>query len=305
MTTWWIGADAPIHTPLSSISMLLFLYMHRSLGREVFIIMFKATVVLVTIVVIIVAVGALYDVKSTVGDGTCNVAVLPIEGTILPYMGISDEPLIVTPSMINSFMDSVEKEDGIEAVLVEINSPGGTPVAAQRIAERLHSSTLPVVGLIGDMGASGGYMIAAATNYLIASPMSDVGSIGVTMSYVENSKQNEDSGLTYVQLTTGKFKDSGTPERAITDEEREMFQKDLDLVHNEFVNMVATYRNKPVEDIKKLADGSSMVGVRALENGLVDKLGGRAEAKEALAKILGKDVSDISFCEYQAPIISF
>lgn len=305
MTTWWIGADAPIHTPLSSISMLLFLYMHRSLGREVFIIMFKATVVLVTIVVIIVAVGALYDVKSTVGDGTCNVAVLPIEGTILPYMGISDEPLIVTPSMINSFIDSVEKEDGIEAVLVEINSPGGTPVAAQRIAERLHSSTLPVVGLIGDMGASGGYMIAAATNYLIASPMSDVGSIGVTMSYVENSKQNEDSGLTYVQLTTGKFKDSGTPERAITDEEREMFQKDLDLVHNEFVNMVATYRNKPVEDIKKLADGSSMVGVRALENGLVDKLGGRAEAKEALAKILGKDVSDISFCEYQAPIISF
>ena len=305
MTTWWIGADAPIHTPLSSISMLLFLYMHRSLGREVFIIMFKATVVLVTIVVIIVAVGALYDVKSTVGDGTCNVAVLPIEGTILPYMGISDEPLIVTPSMINSFIDSVEKEDGIEAVLVEINSPGGTPVAAQRIAERLHSSTLPVVGLIGDMGASGGYMIAAATNYLIASPMSDVGSIGVTMSYVENSKQNEDSGLTYVQLTTGKFKDSGTPERAITDEEREMFQKDLDLVHNEFVNMVATYRNKTVEDIKKLADGSSMVGVRALENGLVDKLGGRAEAKEALAKILGKDVSDISFCEYQAPIISF
>lgn len=279
--------------------------MHRSLGREVFIIMFKATVVLVTIVVIIVAVGALYDVKSTVGDGTCNVAVLPIEGTILPYLGISDEPLIVTPSMINSFMDSVEKEDGIEAVLVEINSPGGTPVAAQRIAERLHSSTLPVVGLIGDMGASGGYMIAAATNYLIASPMSDVGSIGVTMSYVENSKQNEDSGLTYVQLTTGKFKDSGTPERAITDEEREMFQKDLNLVHNEFVNMVATYRNKPVEDIKKLADGSSMVGVRALENGLVDKLGGRAEAKEALAKILGKDVSDISFCEYQAPIISF
>ena len=279
--------------------------MHRSLGREVFIIIFKATVVLVTIIVIIVAIGALYDVKSTIGDGTCNVAVLPIEGTILPYMGISDEPLIVTPSMINSFMDSIEKEDGIEAVLVEINSPGGTPVAAQRIAERLHSSTLPVVGLIGDMGASGGYMIAAATNYLIASPMSDVGSIGVTMSYVENSKQNEDSGLTYVQLTTGKFKDSGTPERAITDEEREMFQKDLDLVHNEFVNMVATYRNKPVEDIKKLADGSSMVGVRALENGLVDKLGGRAEAKEALAKILGKDVSDISFCEYQAPIISF
>lgn len=279
--------------------------MHRTLGREVFIILFKAATVVTTLVVIIVTIGALYDVQSTIGDGSCNVAVLPVEGTILPYYGAIDVPLVVTPEMINQFMDAAEDEEGIEAVLVEINSPGGTPVAAQRIAQRLHDSTLPVVGLIGDMGASGGYMIAAATNYLIASPMSDVGSIGVTMSYVENSKQNDDEGLTYVQLTTGKFKDSGTPERPITDEEREMFQKDLDLVHNEFVNMVAFYRNKPVEDIKKLADGSSMVGVRALENGLVDKLGGRQEAKEAIAKLLGKEVSAISLCEYQAPIIAF
>ena len=277
--------------------------MHLTLGREGCIIIFKAAVVITTIVLIIASISALYDVQTTVGDGTCNVAVLPIEGTILPYNGLTNELLVVTPKMIEDFMTTVEDEKAIDAVLVEINSPGGTPVAAQRIAQRLHSSTLPVVGLIGDIGASGGYMVAAATNYLIASPMSEVGSIGVTMSYVENSKQNEDSGLTYVQLTTGKFKDSGTPERAITEEEREMFQKDLNVVHDEFVNMVATYRNKSSEDIKKLADGSTMTGQRALEAGLIDKVGGRKEAKEALANILGRKVDDIKFCEYSPSLL--
>ena len=277
--------------------------MQKTLGREVFIIIFKAAVVLTTIILVIVSIGALYDVQTTVSDGACNIAVLPIEGTILPFSGLYDEPLIVTPKMVEDFMTAVESEDGIAAVLVEVNSPGGTPVAAQRIAERLHSSTLPVVGLIGDIGASGGYMVAAATNYLIASPMSEVGSIGVTMSYVENSKQNEDEGLTYVQLTTGKFKDSGTPERAITDEERQMFQKDLDIVYNEFINIVANYRNKSTDDIKKVADGSTMTGQRAFEAGLIDKVGSRKEAREALASILNKKVEDIKFCEYTPSLL--
>jgi protease-4 len=277
--------------------------MHRSLGREVFIITFKAFVVLVTLVIIIVGVATLYETNSSIGDGSCNVAVLPIEGTIMPYAGAMDSDMTVTPDMVNAFMDGAEKQDNIEAVLVEINSPGGTPVAAERIAQRLHSSSLPTVGLIGDIGASGGYMIAASTNYLIASTMSDVGSIGVNMSYVENSKQNDDNGLTYVHLTAGKFKDAGSPEKPITDEERDLFQKDLDLIYDEFVNMVANYRHKSVDDIKNLANGATMVGSRALENGLIDKVGGRTEAKEALAKMLNKNVSAISFCEYQTPVI--
>lgn len=277
--------------------------MQKSLSRELFVIVFKAATVVATIVLIFFAVSAMYDVETAVSDGTCNVAVLPIEGVILPYYGVIDAPLVTTPQMVEEFMANVEADDNIEAVLVEVNSPGGTPVAAERIAKRLHDSTLPTVGLIGDQGASGGYMVAAATNYLIASPMSDVGSIGVTMSYVEHSKQNEDEGLTYVQLTTGKYKDAGSPEKPLSEEERALFQKDLDSIHNEFVNLVATYRNKPVDDVKKLADGSAMVGTRAKENGLIDGLGGRSEARASLAHILGKEESEIIFCEYEPPLI--
>lgn len=277
--------------------------MHRTLGREVFIIVFKAAVVITTIVLIIASISALYDVQTTVSDGKCNVAVLPIEGTIIPYDGLTNEPLYVTPKKIEEFLTRVENEPGIDAVLLEINSPGGTPVAAQRIASRIHGSSLPVVGLVGDIGASGGYMIAAATNYLIASPMSEVGSIGVTMSYVENAKQNTDNGLTYVQLIAGKYKDAGSPERGITKEEREMFQRDLDTVHTEFINLVAEYRHKPADDIRAIADGSTMTGKRALDSGLIDKLGGRKEAKEALANMLGKKIDEIKLCEYTTSIL--
>lgn len=279
--------------------------MQRSFGREIASVVMKAVVVVLTVLAVIISVSALFEAKSAVGDGMCNVAVLPVEGTILPFYGLIDAPLVVTPEMIESFMDAAEKQGNIDAVLVEVNSPGGTPVAAQRIAERLRNSTLPVVGVIGDIGASGGYMIAAATDYLIASPMSAVGSIGVTMSYVENSKKNEEEGLTYVQLTTGKFKDSGSPDKAISDEERALFQKDLDSIHKDFINMVAIYRNKSTEDIAALADGSTMVGTRALETGLIDKLGGRVEAKEALARILNIETKDVVFCEYNSGLLPF
>jgi protease-4 len=279
--------------------------MQKSLGREIGIIIFKAITVVTTIVLIIVSINFLLEAESSIGDGFCNVAVLPVEGTILPFYGLVDAPLVVTPEMVESFMDTVEEQGDIDAVLIEINSPGGTPVASQRIAERLRNSPLPTVGLIGDLGASGGYMVSIATDYLIASPMSTVGSIGVTMSYLENSEQNEEEGLTYVELNTGKYKDSGSPDKPLSEEERALFQRDLDILHEEFVNMVAEYRNKPVEEVRALADGSTMTGGRALENGLIDAVGGRAEARKAFAKILAIDEADVAFCEYESSLIPF
>lgn len=185
--------------------------MQKTFLRETAGVIMRAVVVVVTIVAVIGSINALYEVESGISDGTCNVAVFPIEGVILPFYGLLEYDMVTTPEMVESFMRSVEEDDQIRAVLVEINSPGGTPVASQRIAERFRNSSLPVIGLAGDLAASGGYMVAAATDYLIASPMSDVGSIGVNMSYVEESKKNEEEGLTYVQLTTGKFKDIGDP----------------------------------------------------------------------------------------------
>ena len=277
--------------------------MSHSFGRDAALVVFKAVTVIITLVLIVVTLGTLWEIETVISDGSCNVAVLPVEGTILPFHGLVDVPLVVTPEMIEDFIATAEEEPEIQAVLLEINSPGGTPVASERIAERLRSSSLPVVGLIGDVGASGGYMIAAATDYLLASAMSDVGSIGVNMSYVEQSKQNEEEGLTYVQLTTGKFKDAGSPDRPITDEERELFQRDLDIVHNQFIDLVSEYRNLERDKVVTLADGSSMTGSRALENGLIDQIGGRVEARSVLASILEIPEDEVEFCEYESPLL--
>lgn len=285
--------------------MLVCTHMQRSFGREVALIILKAVVVVVTILAIIFGIGAFYEADLGISDGVCNVAVLPVEGEIWPYYGLTDAPLIVTPEAVETFLSTAESDTSIEAVLIEINSPGGTPVAAERISERLRSSTKPVVGMIGDIGASGGYMIAAASDYLIASPMSMVGSIGVTMSYLEYSQQNEEEGIEYVELNTGKFKNSGSPDKPLTDEERELFQRDLDEIHTEFVNMVAAYRNLPVDKVRELADGSTLNGIRAKDAGLVDEVGGRAQVKQALATILQKDAQDIVFCEYKSPLLPF
>lgn len=260
------------------------------------------TVVLV-IVVTVSTLGLLWDADLGISDGSCNIAVLPIEGVLLPYSGLGGFDLITTPNLVRDFVATAEADNDIDGILVEINSPGGTPVASHQIAQILHDSTLPVVGLAGDQAASGGYMVAAATDFLIASPMSDVGSIGVSMSYVENSQQNEDEGLTYVQLVTGEFKDTGSPERALTERERERLQQDLDIIHEEFVSIVSEYRELDREAVAGLADGSTMPGRSAVEVELVDALGNRTQAQAALAGFLDIPLTDVSFCEYQAPLL--
>ena len=281
--------------------------MQKSFLRETAGVIMRAVVVVLTIVMVIIFFSALYEVENKISDGTCNVAVLPIEGTIVPFYGIGDLEMITTPETVESFMKAAEEDENIEAVLVEINSPGGTPVAAERIAKRLRNSDLPVVGMIGDVGASGGYMVAAATDYLFASAMSDVGSIGVNMSYVEESEKNKEEGLTYVQLTSGKFKDIGSPNRPITDEEKELLLSDLKIVHDEFVNLVANFRSLDKKQVEELADGSSMPGRKALEKSLIDAIGGREEVRKYLAeKVLSKsDVNEIKFCEYKNPLLPF
>lgn len=281
--------------------------MNRPLWKDLVLLVAKSLTTVVTVVLVIVigaaTLGALWEGDVAIGDGTCNIAVLPIEGVILPFTGLAKFDLVTTPQLVNDFITAAENDPTIEGILIEVNSPGGTPVASHQVAERLHDSTLPVVGLVGDIGASGGYMVAAATDFLIASPMSDVGSIGVNMSYVENSQQNEDEGLTYVQLIAGEYKDIGSPDRPITDEERALLQADLDLVHNEFIDIVTEYREMERTDVVALADGTSMPGRRAVEVDLVDALGGRTQARAAFAGFLDTTLDQVEFCEYEAPLL--
>lgn len=273
--------------------------MQKSFLRETAGVLMRATVVVLTIFLVVVSLPAAFEGSLEVGDGSCNVAVLPIDGAILPFYGLGDFDLAITPDSVNNFMNTVEGQSNIDAVLLEINSPGGTPVAAERIAQRFRDSSLPVIGLVGDMAVSGGYLVAAASDYLIASAMSDVASIGVNMSYLEESQKNEEEGVTYVQLMTGEYKDVGSPNRPITEEERGLLQADLEIIHDEFVRQVASYRDLSVAEVAGVADGLPIPGARAIDLNLIDEIGGRTEARNVLGLILDTDPSNISFCEYE------
>ncbi len=276
----------------------------KNFAKDVAKIIVKAVVVVFSIIFVL-AVMQVWVGNEAVSDGTCNVAVFPVEGMILPFDSYTDYPLVTTPRTVRDFVAKAEEDPMVKALLVEVNSPGGTPVASEQISQTIRNTTLPTVSLIGDIGASGGYLVAAGADKMLASAMSDVGSIGVTMSYTEESKKNEEEGVTFVPLSSGKFKDAGNPNKPLTEEERALFEEDLEIIHDEFVRKVAELRGKSVEEIEALADGASMPGVRALEVGLIDQIGGRIEAKEELAHQLQIDPSEIKFCEYVGPVLPF
>jgi len=276
---------------------------HISFGRELASVLLKVFGVILTLVLIVAMVGVFSFSFSSISDGTCNIAVIPIDGIIMPFgHGYEFAEFTTTPSDVRDFLALAEADLFIEGIMFEINSPGGTPVAAADIMEQIQALELPNVSLVGDIAASGGYMVASAADRVLASAMSDVGSIGVTMSYVEESEKNKEEGLTYVPLNSGKYKDIGSPNKPLSAEERAYLESEIKLVHEEFIKIVATNRNLSTEAVTKLADGSSMVGSRALENKLVDEIGNRNSVRQYFADTLGKDSKDISFCEYVTPI---
>lgn len=246
-----------------------------------------------------------YSASMQISDGVCNIAIVPLTGNIIAYAGAEDNfyggaeyaPISTNPDDFRSHLRAAEADPSILGILVRIDSGGGSPVASEIIAQAITDTVLPTAALIREYGTSGAYFAASAADTIFASPLSDVGSIGITMSYVENSRQNEQDGLGYVSLTSGTFKDAGNPNKPLSAAEREIFERDLDILHTEFVRHVAENRNMSVDSIAALADGSSMPGALALEKGLVDQLGDQNSTKDWFAAQLGITPEEIYFCE--------
>ncbi len=228
-----------------------------------------------------------YDDTSYVCPENSNVALIKMYGKIMGYEEYSNESRIkiVSDSMVNA-INQINKNENIKAIIVEIASGGGEPVASEEIYQALKRTEKPTVALIKEGGASGAYMIAIGTDKIYASKMSQVGGIGVTWSYLDYSKQNEKEGLTYQQLSSGKYKDIGDIDKELTDEERELIMRDVNKVHKIFVEMVAENRALDFEYVDKLADGSTMLGIDAKEVGLIDEIGDLEDVKEYLSNKL-------------------
>jgi len=229
--------------------------------------------------------------------GNCNVSGIELHGdlfTYIPPTSLNDDNGIVEDqtSSDNVIYDieEAEKDNDTKAIILEVDSYGGYPVAGEEVANALKKATKPTVALIRGGGASAAYMAASGADIIFASKNSDVGSIGVTMSYLDYVKQNQKDGLTYVPLSSGKFKDTGDPNKTLSLEEKNLLMRDVNIIHQNFVKMIAENRNLDIEKVKKMADGSTMLGEMALENKLIDKIGGISEVKEYLKEKIGEEV---------------
>ena len=243
-----------------------------------------------------------YNASWNVSDGVCNIAVASVNGDITTMGGATttegEEALLITNADdVIASLRAAEADPNILGVIVNIDSLGGAPVASELIANALKNLSLPTVALIREFGTSGGYLAATGADTIIASPLSDVGSIGVTLSYLENWEKNAKEGLRFVSLSSGKYKDYGNPDKPLTADERTLLERDLKIYHDQFVKEVAENRNLPIENVSKLADGSSMPGELALQNKLIDALGDQETARAWFARELGVSGEEIIFCE--------
>ena len=219
-----------------------------------------------------------------------NVALISIHGEIATYSYYTEESEyldVVSSEEIVKYIDVIEDDEYMEVLIVEIDSYGGYPVASEEIMNALKKMKTPVVALIREGAASGAYLIATGADKIYASEASDVGSIGVSMSYIDYSEQNKEEGLIYQQLSSGKFKDSGDPDKELTKEEKELYMRDVIILHDIFVREVAENRNLDIKKVQELADGSTMLGQAAKDNGLIDEIGDIYDVKEWIREELG------------------
>ncbi|KKT15257.1 MAG: hypothetical protein UW83_C0009G0006 [Parcubacteria group bacterium GW2011_GWD1_44_9] len=224
----------------------------------------------------------------------CNVLGINLHGQLVTYIPIdTGDSLIKDTDLISSdtvlyYIKQAKEDEEIKAILLEIDSPGGVPVAGEEIANALKSSSKPTVTFIRQTGMSAAYWAATGAGRIFASKNSDVGSIGVTTSYLDNVSKNQKEGLNFVQLSTGKYKDTGNPDKLLSQEEMNLFMRDLNIIHQNFIEAVSKNRNLPLENVRKIADGSSVLGERAKELGLIDEIGSLPEVEKYLSEKIGE-----------------
>ncbi|MDX9913675.1 MAG: S49 family peptidase [Candidatus Moranbacteria bacterium] len=228
----------------------------------------------------------------------CNVLGIELRGDLVTYIipenrdgngnSLSDET--ASEYIVSALMEA-EANDDIKAIILEIDSYGGLPVASYEINQALHQEiSKPVVAMVRNAATSGAYLVAVAADTIFASPYSDIGGIGITMSYLDYAKQNNQDGLTYNSLSAGKYKDYGDPNKPLTDEEKTLIMRDLNIIHEDIIRVIATDRNLDINKVRALADGSSMPGQMAKDNGLIDEIGGITEVESYLKDKIGEEV---------------
>jgi len=211
------------------------------------------------------------------------IAVIEIDGVIAG----SGTTGVITPKSFLEQFEKAEKDDNVKAIVLRVDSPGGTVAASEEVATYVKESTKPVVVAIGDVGASGAYMVSSQAEKIFANPGSAVGSIGVITEIPNVEGLLDKVGVKFTTVTAGKYKDTGSMYRPLTATETALIQGSVDQVYEQFIGIVAEGRNMPRSKVESLATGWAWNGDQAKDLGLVDEIGTYRDALKAAAKLGG------------------
>jgi len=222
----------------------------------------------------------------TVGLGDA-VAVIRLNGAITSGPLDYFTPTGITPNRTDDLLKQAAANSAIKAVVLRVNSPGGSVVASDEIYHALQDFEKPIVIWMGDMAASGGYYISCGGDYVFAHPGTLTGSIGVISQFINAEELMDEIGVNVVVVTSGPHKDIGSPFREMTEEEQSLWEGITGEIYEGFVELVAQARDLPVKEVRELADGSVYTGQQAQELGLVDAVGTPKDAIDKAAELGG------------------
>jgi len=206
-------------------------------------------------------------------------------------------------SLIREQLDKARRDSSVKAVILRINSPGGTVVASELIHDEIlqfKKSGKPIVAVMMDVAASGGYYIACACDDIIAQPSTVTGSIGVIMQLFDMSGTLGKLGIKNEAITSGPNKEAGSPFRSLSPQHRKIFQQIVDDMYGRFVDVVVAGRPKLDEAaVRKLADGRVFTGTQAVKVGLVDRI---ATMRDTIAALKAqKNITSARVVTYHRP----
>lgn len=234
-------------------------------------------------------------------DGyACDIAVIPLVGQLWASKADAeaqtntDSSDNISAEEVLQQLEQAAHDDSIKGVVLRVDSPGGSPVGGEMIANALKRLGKPSVAVILDSGDSAAYFAATGADEIIASPLSDVGDIGVTMSYLDQSRQNAQNGLTFEKISAGTYKDVGNPNLALTAADRAYLQANVDNSYEVLIGEIANNRGLATSTVRQLANGASLTGQNALHTGLIDALGDTATAQAWFEK---QFKGDVTLCE--------
>jgi protease-4 len=239
------------------------------------------------------------DERTVEGSGRTKILLTDISG-FLSEEGSSPTLVIGAPPprvpllvRIREELKKAEEDPSIKTLIVRINSTGGTVTASDIMFKEIDlfkkKKRIPVIAVMMDVAASGGYYVALAADTIVAHPTTVTGSIGVIMLSVNAEGLLQKLGVTTAAFKSGERKDMGSPFRALTDEERKIFQGVIDGLQGQFLARLVESRKLPIDVARPIADGRIYTAQQALELKLIDQIGYMDDVLKLAKQKIGVD----------------